>query len=169
MTNVALRSKSWTKRSFQEPSKKNSSHWPAKERQTPMQDRTVVVMFPSESGLLVYLVVPSWSLVACPLWCLDVKRNISLLPPAASHEVAEQDGVQGQGHQPTRRQCRRDSILRPGQPQRAPGVDTCPHFLGEGLRMSVPPSSAATRQKTSETRYLHFKWLCEACDTNCLS
>ena len=38
LKNVPLRSKSWTKRSFQEPSKKNSSHWPAKKRQTPMQD-----------------------------------------------------------------------------------------------------------------------------------
>ena len=29
--------------------------------------------------------------------------------------------------------------------------------------------SAATRQKTRETRYLYFKWLCESCDANCLT
>ena len=29
----------------------------------------------------------------------------------------------------------------------------------------VPLSLAATRQKTSETRYLYFKWLCGSCDT----
>ena len=43
------------------------------------------------------------------------------------------------------------------------------HLLREGLRISVRLSSAPTRQKTSETRYLFFKWLCESCDTNFLS
>ena len=45
VTNVPLRLESWTKRSFQEPSKKNSSCWPAKERQTPMQDNGCADVF----------------------------------------------------------------------------------------------------------------------------
>ena len=58
---------------------------------------------------------------------------------------------------------------------RASGISV-PHFGGilaltslEKDCACVRLGSAPTRQPTRETRYLHFKWLCESWDANCLT